>query len=415
MEKLNLNYNDKQKKIELIYILCFSIAFLTRMGKSEINYFIKYIIALLWIGIAFFKLWKSDFKLVENEDNIKFYFRLFFIPYIIMCVYNVFLFATNRAEIITLGRSISYIVTMIITIASVFATTYLLKKRTLICTIYSMFLSFLIVIIFNICTDASGALKGIIDSFLSNANAVNYFEVHDLTFAFGLILLLYIFRLNKFEDKNLKIIIGSVVVILMGFKRIQIISIIIMIIYIAIIKIIKEDMAKKLVKITGISLFAACILYVWIIKVGILENIINDIGVNTMGRIYFYKWVSTYAEFKLNFLGVGLGTTSKLMDVYTKWPVATIHSDILRMFVEIGFIGFILWLWYYLIYSYDSIYKLFSTKVAITYFILTMYLYLLHFTDNTVSYFATQYVYMIIIISTSNKENNKYDISKLIL
>lgn len=412
MEKINLHNYDKQKDLELIYILFFSIAFLTRLGKFEINYFVKYIIALFWIGIAILQLLQNKFRIIDNRENIRFYFKLFLTPYIIMCIYNIFLFITNKAEIITFGRSISYILTMLITIIVVFASIYLLKQRVLICTMYSMILSFIIVIVFNICTNGLESLRGILDTFLNNSEAVNYFEVHDLTFAFGLILLLYIYNNNKLTYRNLAIIMISILIILMGFKRIQAIAIAIMIIYISVIKSLNKDIGKKIVKATGVCLLAMCILYVWMIEAGIIENIMNTLGINTMGRLYFYNWICTYSEFKVNFLGVGLGSTSKLMEVYTGWSVATIHSDILRMFVEVGLIGFVLWLWYYLVYSYKSICKYFSIKIGITYFILTMYLYLLHFTDNTVTYFVTQYVYMIIIIYISYKENNECNYEK---
>lgn len=413
MKEFNLKNYDKQKDLEVIYILGFSIAFITRIGRFEMNYFVKYIIASLWIGIAFLQLLENNCRVMDARYKIKFYFKLFLIPYIIMSTYNIFLFITKNAEIITLGRSISYIVSMIITIIAVFASIYLLKQRALTCTIYSMFLSFIIVIIFNIFTNSSDALRGLVDTFVNNSQAINYFELHDITFAFGLIFLLYIIREDKLTYGNLNIIIGSIFIMLMGFKRIQLISIAITIIYIFIIKNLKEDTSKKIVKITGICLIIICILYVWVIDVGILDEVMKTLGINTMGRLSFYNWICTYAEFKADFLGVGLGSTSKLMEVYTGWSIATIHSDILRMFVEIGFIGFILWLWYYILYSYKSICKELSIKVGITYFILTMYLYLLHFTDNTVTYFVTQYVYMLIIISISHKEDNIYEDTKL--
>lgn len=412
MEKLESIDLRKYNKIEGLYIILFSIAFLMRMGKYEVNYFVKYIISTVWIIIAFIHLFRNNFEINEKKIEISYYLKLFIMPYIIMSVYNVFLFLSNRADIITIGRSISYITSMFITIIAVFATVYLLRDRALTCTIYAMFLSILIVFIFNIFTNGAEALKGVIDTFVNNSGAINYFELHDITFAFGLIFLLYIIENEKIVGEDLKIFVGSVLIMIVGFKRIQLLALVIMVVYLFIIKMLKDDLKRrKFIKFTGWSLVIACIVYVWSIESGILEQVMNSLGINTMGRISFYKWICTYSDFKLSYLGIGLGTTSKMMEVYTKWPVATIHSDILRMFIEIGFIGFILWLWYYLIYSYKSICKKFSFGVGFIYFILTMYLYLLHFTDNTVSYFVTQYVYMIIIICQSYEKNRNKDIN----
>lgn len=394
------------KKIEIIYIVLFSLAFLMKLGRQEVNYFFKYIISIIWICIAFFKLYKNKFKINEYKSEIIFYVKLFIFPYLAMSVYNVFLYASRRADILTIGRSISYISTMVITIIAIVSTSYLLKKRALICTVYAMFISFFIGVIYNIITNPYAMFKGLIDTFINNVDAINYFEIHDLTFAFGLIFLLYFLK-NKFLNENeidFKIMLGSFIIMFLGFKRIQLLAILLVSIYIFIINKIKNKFKNKVVDITAILLVIACILYVWGIETGILQNIITSLGINSMGRFSFYNWICGYTEFKISFLGVGLGASSKMMELYTNWQAGAIHSDILRIFAEIGLIGFVLWLVYYVIYSYKKIVKNFSFKIGYIYFIMTMYLFLLHFTDNTVNYFTTQYVYMIIIISISIKD-----------
>lgn len=394
---LNFYKSHRNKILGLMYVILYAVAFLQRLGNYSVNYFIKYIIASCWILIALVDLKAKKEKVIKYESDIRFYLKLFITPVIFLAIYNLFLFSTGIAEYKFVGRGISNIVTMLITVLSSFATIYLLEEKTLNYTSSSIALSFFVVILYNLFTLGPSIFTNAFYALINSTNVVNVFEIHDLTFAVGLILLACIFYRNEFTDQELKGFYLAVIIMLMGFKRIQLLAIIIIFIYMFILRRFEEKLRSKLIMLTGFAVFLFCYAYVFIIKFGYLNNLINKMGINTMGRITFYNWIRRYFEFNPKYMGIGLGATSKMMQLYTKWPIATIHSDILRMFVELGFVAFGIWAGYYLVYCFRLILKRYTLIEAEFYFVLILYLFLLHFTDNTVNYFTTQYVFMILV------------------
>ena len=84
---------------------------------------------------------------------------------------------------------------------------------------------------------------------------------------------------------------------------------------------------------------------------------------------------------------------------YSYLNVGGVHSDILKIYIENGFILFGLWLWYYLIAITKSFAKKINTSTAVLFFTLTIYTFILYFTDNVENYFIYQIFYICIPIS----------------
>lgn len=400
----------------IIYIVLFSIAFLQRLGNKEINYFIRYIIAAFWILLSFIQLIKNNGRVIKYKQEMAFFLKMFIRPYVAIGIYNLFLFVFGFANHEFAGRCISNIVTMFITILVSFSTIYLLKDKTLKYTIISIAISFLIVILYNLVTLGPSVFTNVFYTFINNTDTVNVFEVHDLTFAMGLILIAYVYFRKKITVNDLITCTLALFIMMIGFKRIQLLAIALIVMYMTIVRRLKERFRNKLMIITCYAIIISCYLYIFIIKNGYFDNLINSLGINTMGRIYFYDWISNFFEFSPKFLGLGLGATSKMMELDTQWSISAIHSDILRMYVELGFVGYAVWALYYLKYCYKSILNKYAFIDAELYFILTLYLFILYFTDNTYNYFATQYIYMVLITMFTIKDtarlNNGFKVSR---
>ena len=120
-------------------------------------------------------------------------------------------------------------------------------------------------------------------------------------------------------------------------------------------------------------------------------NFAKDFGINTMGRSNYYQAMMKYAEFSPSFMGIGRHVTVRILTTDLDYfGLGGIHSDILKMYVENGFIVFGLWLWYYLINVTRQYKKRFGFKEAIMYFGLTIYTFTLYLTDNIEIYFISQ-------------------------
>lgn len=235
-------------------------------------------------------------------------------------------------------------------------------------------------------------LYQIISTFDSKQNP---FEVGDCTFAAGLVLLIYWFygrRKTKREHRYLAI---CAVFIILGLKRIQILSIIIVIVIGFILKFSKNKVFKNLVmNIVGLGTIIAAYLYIIIIDNDTI--LMNWTGLD-MGRYHLYSFMNDYFAFDIKFLGHGYGFSNKFAEINTNFSITVLHSDILRMFVELGFVGFLIWLTYYLYFARKKIERRYGTECSYIFFFMTIYLIITYFTDNTVNYFATQYFYCILL------------------
>jgi hypothetical protein len=65
-----------------------------------------------------------------------------------------------------------------------------------------------------------------------------------------------------------------------------------------------------------------------------------------------------------------------------------VHSDIIKMFFEIGFVPFLGWLYFNLVFAAKCFEKEYGKSAAIFYLITMAYTFALYLTDNTENYFV---------------------------
>ena len=80
------------------------------------------------------------------------------------------------------------------------------------------------------------------------------------------------------------------------------------------------------------------------------------------------------------------------------------HSDILRMYIGIGFIAFGLWIIYQIRLKTKIIQNKIDYNCAKAYLLYTVFLFVLYLTDNTYSYPITFTLYLICTLATLEKE-----------
>ena len=98
-------------------------------------------------------------------------------------------------------------------------------------------------------------------------------------------------------------------------------------------------------------------------------------------------------EFKVSFLGLGRNVVGEILaSEYRYLHVAGVHSDLIKMYAENGFVMYGLWLWYYL-YKITTLYKKkYGYNPAVLYFALTIFMFILYATDNTENYYVCQII-----------------------
>lgn len=396
--------NSMYKYLVFIYIFTAAIAFISKIGRTYPSAFLQYGIFAFWIIIAIIKLIKNEFKLSDEDRIIKCFFLIFLVPRIIIHLYSMILFLVGKTDYLTRNTQ-TYLI-----VFSVFSILYIFKAKALKYTILSALLSYSIVIIYNICAYGIITIPYTVKFILTGNEYYDVFarlyEVHDYTFAIGYIILFYLLIKDRLNKKDLIYLSIFIVFLFLGFKRIQILAIVLLLIYIYISKYFKNKI--KFYNITGYMFMFLSYVYIYLLKNSYFFELLDKFGINSMGRNYYYKAIVNLCEFSPTFLGLGRNSVTHLLRTdYSYMKVAGVHSDVLKYFAEIGFILFGLWMWYYLVKIVKWLSEKYSFRVVLIYFILTLYSFIIFYTDNIDVYFVSQFMYMIIVssIPLNFKEN----------
>lgn len=397
-----IRYRDKNS-LGILFTISMSVAFAQNMGVFRFNYLQQYVIACFWIVIGLGQLSHNGRKKNSGDDDIKFYFKMFLIPWLVFWVQTLVIYASSNGNNNYFTTSIINLTTMTITILCATASVYIFKEHIVKYCIYAISICLVIVCIYGITQDGPFVIiKNAYMILTTGESTNNIFEIHDITFAAGLIWIFYILNNSVATIKKKKYLFLSLFIIFMGFKRIQILALLCIFGMTIIFKMGKRGLRKITIILSSLVLMVTAFLYVWAIKVGVLSQYVYTNGINTMGRIKMYSFVADYYDFKASFLGHGYAYTVRLL--HENGFQYVLHSDILRVFIEFGFLVFTFWLVYCLLYCRKRIERKYSLMQSEVYYLLTFYLFLLHFTDNTVNYFVTQYIYMILIMYMAIKE-----------
>ena len=74
-----------------------------------------------------------------------------------------------------------------------------------------------------------------------------------------------------------------------------------------------------------------------------------------------------------------------------------LHNDFMCLYIEMGMIFFIIWLFYQLLYIPQKINRYFGTRTALFCFSLIIFNFVTYTTDNTLRYFVFQTTYIVLV------------------
>ena len=247
----------------------------------------------------------------------------------------------------------------------------------------------------------SECLKYLFTAYSANYDLLYYTEVNDLTFAMGFCFLYYLFFDSRSINYKFKYLLKCFFMIFWGLKRIEIFALILTILFYKIV-ISKFNIRISSSIATGIILFIS-FFYIMFIHNSELIEIAAKYNINFMGRLTTYVYVAShFSQFDIRFPGIGFGFIDEILEGLEKMnfkigyiPIISLHSDILRMYIGIGFIAFGFWVIYQCFIKTRLIKRNINLNCAKGYLMFTVYLFVLYLTDNTYSYPVTFTLYII--------------------
>ncbi len=170
---------------------------------------------------------------------------------------------------------------------------------------------------------------------------------------------------------------------------------------------------KKIYTVTAAVSVAAAYLIAYLIHSGKLIELLDSVNVYAMGRAVIWKVFRDFADFNIGFTGRGLGYVMSRLDelrVFMRegaW-FGNLHSDFYVGYIELGFIGFGVWIASY----FPSYYSLTQnpdrdSRAEIFTLAAIIYTFILFLTDNPLIYIEYWFPMNLMLLSMANRHSGE--------
>lgn len=363
---LNLMLKGLPKAVTLGTIACAFLNFLVDADfvnlKKAVSFFPLYMLLIVVYTVISMYIWITDFSALSSISGgaQKIFFQTVTIIYAICMCY---LFETRAINLLFLCMCITNASIMLLEIPN-----------------YGIVQSIISVVT---CVITFGNADGF----------VRAMEIHDITFLFGQFLIYYLMFAPKetaSEKKIRYLSIGlCIFFMLVGLKRSTLPAVALMCCYVKVLRMTKKP--QRLIIATGIGLFLFFYGYVYLSRSGILVEFLESLGIDMMGRDVLWSLPNDYYEFSPLWKGLGFDKVSELVAMWVEQGYLNrpypLHNDILKIFIELGALGFTLWAGIQYILFPIFWMKRYDTETALLYMAILAYMSVTYLTDNTAFYF----------------------------
>ncbi|MDE5558709.1 MAG: hypothetical protein K2J32_13665 [Ruminococcus sp.] len=377
--------------------------------SSAVEKIISYIPILMAFAIVVYSLFvrKKSSAVREGKEIVRMYF-----PYFILIVMSlVFAFCFNQYAISLYGvKYLSrFFIKLLLRVSFIIIVvcSWLINKKDCIRTLKNAVIldGFLIILLAIREHGLSQTMLACIAPLgLADENEATYIlEVHEATFVIGLLLLYYLF--NEKEKKRTIIILAILFVI--GGKRIAFGA---LAAALAVVLPISKSKNKRFYAFYALTIAVGCFAQLCLLYSGTFFYIMKRMNINLNNRDLIYGFFLRRTDLNPLYFGWGFSAVSRVIENMkvseVKWMVVIrgLHCDILKQYIEFGFLGFIYWLYFILIRLPSKLYRKLGEKSAKTYMLLMIFAIVTYMTDNTESYFLFQSTLLLLALAASKEK-----------
>ncbi len=324
-------------------------------------------------------------------------FPVFLIPIAVYFVISMYIWVTDFSQTASISRAGEKIAFQLIAIIYTVLMCYLLEDRAVNYLFFSMCVTNLAIMLLEMpkygIVESIASVVTCIVTFGSAEGFVRALEIHDITFLFGQFFVYYMMFApkNTKPEKRMRLygILLSFFFILLGLKRSVLPAVLVVCIYVKLLRLFKKP--GKLILATGISLFVFFWFYLYLTRSGILVAFLESLGIDMMGRDVLWSLPNAYYEFTPLWKGLGFEAVTDLVNRFYREGLINrpypLHNDILKIFIELGALGFTLWagIHYILFPAYWT--KRHDMQTGMLYMAVLLYMTATYLTDNTAFYF----------------------------
>ncbi len=316
------------------------------------------------------------------------------LPTLLMLVWSVGLWVIRQDSLALILRGSSMLLYQLLLLAMLAAAGILFGRRAVEYTAIGFLLANTLILLDVMRRFGVGATISGMVTFLAGLgsadNAISIsLEVQDLTFGIA-ILLMYYLAAGKGEHGRWYYAAALGFFFLLGFKRILFPAILVGALYFLLAQRMPKREQRGFSAAVGILLSAVCLGFVVLIRSGEWVEICRRLGIDLMGRARLYGYMQNYYEISPTYFGIGSGRISTILEVLEKTGNRRLHSDVLRLYIELGMPAFLGWCFLTYVFLYLHMESRYSGRVAGLYMAATLLMAVTFLTDNTLEKFCPQ-------------------------
>lgn len=167
--------------------------------------------------------------------------------------------------------------------------------------------------------------------------------------------------------------------------------------------------ARRAARVLCVLLVVFGFAYVIACYYGVIEWL-ESLGVDTNGRAYLFEQIKDYYQMGAGYLGKGAGYVSRMMEEGTfvsppkgGYIPGDIHNDFLRQYIELGFLGYLIWLVLFLSYKAEFFFHGMKTPMDRAHGIMAMTFIVVNYstftTENTLYYAKSTMMVSLLIMA----------------
>ena len=325
------------------------------------------------------------------------YFPIFLLMIAVYILISLYIWITDFSKAASISRAGQKILFQAITIIYCVFMCYLFEDRAVNTLFFSMCATNTAIILLEMPKyGIQESISSVVTCLVTFGEAEGFMralEIHDITFLFGQFFIYYLMFAPKDSKPEKRIrrwgVILSIFFMLLGLKRSILPAVCLVCVYVKLIRGAKKP--GKFVLATGIILFLFFYLYLYLTRSGILIAFLQSLGIDMMGRDVLWSLPNQYYELSPFWKGLGFEATTDLVNMWHEAGLINraypLHNDILKIFIELGALGFTLWAGInYILYPAYWMTK-HDTETGILYIAVLAYMTVTYLTDNTAFYF----------------------------
>ena len=344
------------------------------------------------------------FMIEFKTENLKTIAKFFveYSKYILMLIIvSLVIYVTDLSSTALIGRGFEKIFYQFLTILCAVMAVYEFGEKAVDYTFqaFAIFNLLAMVLAFKDTGSVSQVLSDLSYFISSGGDAQGYFrllELHEVTFSFGMFMIYFIVDGTKKHWKEITI---CIFFFLVGFKRAGILGILGAVFYYGLVHKIDE----RYIKILTTSLMWFFVVfgfaYVAFVRSGAFTALMEELDINMMGRQNLYKYIEDFYVISPTFTGHGFESIREILAAAGDLKIentyvarlTALHCDFLAMYIEMGFFGYLAWLYYRFVWL-TNFCKSYGRKAYISCAMCSIYAGITYLTDNTSLYF-----YMVLI------------------